>query len=73
MVINNVEEQPDLDFRNPDVVEEMNEVLRFWLRKGVDGFRIDAVPFIVESKENDDGYYTDEPPSGECIDDPLVS
>lgn len=48
----------------------MNEVLRFWLRKGVDGFRIDAVPFIFESKETEDGYYKDEPLSGEC-DDPL--
>lgn len=36
--------QPDLNYRNPLVVEIMNEVLRFWLEQGVDGFRIDAVP-----------------------------
>lgn len=51
----------------------MKEVLRFWLRKGVDGFRIDAVPFIFETKQNADGYYDDEPKSGECQDDPEAS
>lgn len=35
--------QPDLNFRNPAVVEEMKNVLRFWLGKGVSGFRCDAV------------------------------
>jgi alpha-glucosidase len=34
-------EQPDLNFRNPAVVEKMKEVMRFWLAKGVAGFRID--------------------------------
>lgn len=57
-------EQPDLNFRNKAVREEMNEVLRFWLRKGVSGFRIDAVPFIVEADVNDKGLYDDEPKSG---------
>lgn len=67
-----LEEQPDLNYRNKAVSNEMKDVLRFWLRKGVDGFRIDAVPFIFESKENADGYYDDEPLSGECTDDPDV-
>lgn len=40
-------EQPDLNFRNEDVVEEMKEILRFWLREGVDGFRVDAIPHLV--------------------------
>lgn len=44
----------------------MNEVLRYWLRKGVAGFRIDAVPHFYESKENADGVLDDEPLSGGC-------
>lgn len=35
-------EQPDLNWRNPDVVEAMFDVARFWLDRGVDGFRVDA-------------------------------
>lgn len=56
-----LEEQPDLNFRNQDVVDEMKDVLRFWLKKGANGFRIDAIPFIYESNENADGWYDDEP------------
>ncbi len=36
-------EQPDLDWRNPEVVAAMHDVLRFWLDRGVDGFRIDVL------------------------------
>ncbi|MBN1092025.1 glycoside hydrolase family 13 protein [Blastococcus sp. TML/M2B] len=35
-------EQPDLDFGNPEVVADLEETLRFWLDRGVDGFRIDV-------------------------------
>ncbi|KAL1460137.1 hypothetical protein WDU94_012075 [Cyamophila willieti] len=42
-------QQPDLNYRNPAVVEEMKNVLRFWLDKGVHGFRMDAIPFLFES------------------------
>jgi alpha-glucosidase len=35
-------EQPDLNWENPEVIEEFHEVLRFWLDRGVDGFRIDV-------------------------------
>ncbi|MCP2286716.1 Alpha amylase, catalytic domain [Promicromonospora umidemergens] len=35
-------QQPDLNWRNPEVVEAMHGVLRFWLDRGVDGFRIDV-------------------------------
>ncbi|MCB9411890.1 MAG: glycoside hydrolase family 13 protein [Actinobacteria bacterium] len=35
-------EQPDLNWRNPDVLPEFSDVLRFWLRRGIDGFRIDV-------------------------------
>ena len=38
-----LKEQPDLNWRNPDVVAAMHEVMRFWLGKGVDGFRLDAI------------------------------
>lgn len=40
--------QPDLNYRNPNVVDNMTDVLSFWLDKGVDGFRMDAVPHIFE-------------------------
>jgi alpha-glucosidase len=36
-------EQPDLDWTNPEVVETMHAVLRFWLDRGIDGFRVDVV------------------------------
>lgn len=58
--------QPDLNFRNKQVAEEMNEILRFWLRKGVAGFRVDAIPHLFESKENSNGVYDDEPLTGWC-------
>ncbi|ELU08812.1 hypothetical protein CAPTEDRAFT_178960 [Capitella teleta] len=44
-------EQPDLNFRNPEVRREIEEVIAFWLKKGVDGFRVDAVRHIFETKE----------------------
>ncbi|GAA0530253.1 maltose alpha-D-glucosyltransferase/alpha-amylase [Rhizomicrobium palustre] len=40
--------QPDLNFDNPLVMEECLKVLRFWLDMGVDGLRLDAVPYLVE-------------------------
>ena len=40
--------QPDLNYDNPAVVREMLAVLDFWLDLGVDGFRIDAVPYLIE-------------------------
>jgi alpha-glucosidase len=36
-------EQPDLNWRNPVVAEAMAEAMRFWLRRGIDGFRVDAI------------------------------
>jgi maltose alpha-D-glucosyltransferase / alpha-amylase len=43
--------QPDLNYENPEVQEAMLNVLRFWLDLGIDGFRLDAVPYLFE--END--------------------
>ncbi len=40
--------QPDLNYENPRVQEEMLDVARFWLDLGVDGFRVDAVPYLFE-------------------------
>jgi len=40
--------QPDLNFDNPKVVEEMLGVMRFWLDLGVDALRVDAIPYLVE-------------------------
>ena len=40
--------QPDLNYDNPAVREEMWNVIKFWLEMGVDGFRLDAVPYLVE-------------------------
>jgi maltose alpha-D-glucosyltransferase/alpha-amylase len=41
--------QPDLNYENPEVQEAMLEVLRFWLDLGIDGFRLDAVPYLFEA------------------------
>ncbi|MCY7372700.1 MAG: maltose alpha-D-glucosyltransferase [Spirochaetaceae bacterium] len=43
--------QPDLNYDNPDVQEAMIEVLRFWLDLGIDGFRLDAVPYLFERED----------------------
>ncbi|TMK59390.1 MAG: hypothetical protein E6G60_14520 [Actinobacteria bacterium] len=42
--------QPDLNFENPAVHAAMREVFDFWLREGVDGFRLDAVPYLYEAE-----------------------
>lgn len=53
-----LKEQPDLNWRNPAVVDEMMDTLRFWMARGVDGFRIDAAHFIAK-----DPALRDNPPS----------
>jgi maltose alpha-D-glucosyltransferase/alpha-amylase len=42
--------QPDLDAHNPAVKEELMRIMGFWLQLGVSGFRMDAVPFVIEHK-----------------------
>jgi maltose alpha-D-glucosyltransferase / alpha-amylase len=41
-------EQPDLNFDNPKVQEAMIDIMRYWLDIGMDGFRVDAVPYLFE-------------------------
>jgi maltose alpha-D-glucosyltransferase/alpha-amylase len=43
--------QPDLNFANPAVRNEVKKIMAFWLQLGVSGYRIDAVPFIIELTE----------------------
>jgi oligo-1,6-glucosidase len=43
--------QPDLNWENPKVRHEVHDLMRFWLDKGVDGFRMDVIPFISKDQE----------------------
>lgn len=51
-------EQADLNWRNPEVVEAMHDVLRFWLDRGADGFRVDAIHYVMKDAE-----FRDNPPA----------
>jgi alpha-glucosidase len=56
-------EQPDLDWRNPQVGEAMARVLRFWRERGVDGFRLDAIDRLAKDPAmRDDPEATGPPP-----------
>jgi maltose alpha-D-glucosyltransferase / alpha-amylase len=45
--------QPDLNYDNPDVADTMLDVVRYWLDVGLDGFRLDAVPYLFERDGTD--------------------
>ena len=60
-------EQPDLDWHKPVVVEAMQNVVRFWIERGVDGFRLDAIDRLVK-----DPQLRDDPPSSEPFGLPLL-
>ena len=51
-------EQPDLDWRNPEVVAAFGEVVRFWVDRGVAGFRVDAIDRLIK-----DDQLRDDPPA----------
>ena len=51
-----VKQQPDLNYRNPDVVTAILDVMRFWLDRGVDGFRVDVIGLMMKDPE-----FRDEP------------
>ena len=53
-----LKEQPDLNWRNPDVREAMYNAMRFWLNRGVDGFRMDVLWLLVK-----DQYFRNNPPN----------
>jgi alpha-glucosidase len=59
-------EQPDLDWRNPEVVAAMQDVLRFWLERGADGYRIDAIDRLMKDPD-----LRDDPPASEPYGLPL--
>ncbi|MBO1767635.1 maltose alpha-D-glucosyltransferase [Allobranchiibius sp. GilTou73] len=49
--------QPDLNFENPAVKEEMFDIVRFWMDLGIDGFRLDAVPYLfIEEGHNGENH-----------------
>jgi alpha-glucosidase len=51
-------QQPDLNWRNAQVRAAMHEVMRFWLRRGVDGFRVDVIWHLIKDAE-----FRDDPPN----------
>ena len=51
-----VRQQPELNYRHPDVLPAMLDVMRFWLEKGVDGFRVDVIWLMLKDEE-----FCDEP------------
>ncbi|CAK1549552.1 unnamed protein product [Leptosia nina] len=58
-------QQVDFNFRNQAVREEMFNIMKFWLDKGADGFRVDALPYLIEADPADhNGSYPDDPLSG---------
>ena len=59
-------EQPDLNWRNAEVVAAMQDVVRFWLGRGVDGFRLDAIDRLVK-----DDQLRDDPPASRPFPLPL--
>jgi alpha-glucosidase len=62
-----LKEQPDLDWRNPEVREAMWDVLRFWLDRDVDGFRVDVIWLLIK-----DDQLRDDPPSPDATGDPYA-
>ena len=59
-------EQPDLDWRNPEVVAAMQDVVRFWLERGAAGYRVDAIDRLLK-----DPQLRDDPPATEPFGLPL--
>jgi alpha-glucosidase len=56
--------QPDLNWRNPEVWGAVHDVMRFWLERGVDGFRVDAVGHLLKDQQ-----FRDNPPNPDVAED----
>ncbi len=59
-----LKEQPDLNWRNPEVQEAMFDALRYWLDKGVDGFRVDVMWHMIKDEQ-----FRDNPPNPDYTED----
>jgi alpha-glucosidase len=66
-----LKEQPDLNWRNPAVREAIHDVMRFWLARGVDGFRVDVIWHLIKDTDFRDNpqnpYYVEGRPPHEKI------
>ena len=51
--------QPELNVANPDVRDELAQVMGYWLEQGISGFRVDAVPFLIENEGLPEGAITE--------------
>jgi alpha-glucosidase len=65
-------EQPDLNWRNPEVRHAMHEVMRFWLARGVDGFRVDVIWQLLKDAQFRDNpinpnWHSGQPPSDRLL------
>ena len=60
-----VPEQPDLNWRNPEVLGAMEGVMRFWLERGIDGFRVDVIHNLLK-----DEAFRDDPPNPDFVPGP---
>ena len=66
--------QPDLNYRNPEVVSAMHAVIGFWLDRGVDGFRVDVISYLMKDAalrdnplRSDSSIFTRRDPQGEQL------
>ncbi|GIG55028.1 alpha-amylase family protein [Demequina activiva] len=53
--------QPDLNITNPEVRDEIARVMGFWMELGLSGFRVDAVPYLIETAGTHDGHLVEDP------------
>jgi len=66
--------QPDLNFRNTEVINEIKKILRFWLDRGVDGFRVDAIYHLFEQESfGDEKYFSPGISNGQRVRVPIHS